>query len=168
MTSKNQIMLNLFKVAQLLVEQDIKPMPQPNVAATNPMQPLPGASAPVPQQSPETQVVGSSGGQPMSDTGEPLTVDLMIDRFNSIRGGKSFSDPEVYSKLTSFYNALPDQDKVALNKALDSISKIVIEPASSNQGTATVNQMTPAGNVTNPASAPVATQAPAAASTPTA
>jgi hypothetical protein len=68
-----------------------------------------------------------AGGQtPMSVTGEPLTIDSVINRLNVIRGGKSFADPEVYGQLTTMFKTMPDQDKITLDRILADVGKTVI------------------------------------------
>lgn len=117
----NQIKLGVFNALQKLQEQAPGMAPvAPPVANTNPVQPLPGQA--------QNQVVGSSSGEPISSSGEPLTVDTLIDRFNAIRGGKSFSDPEVYGQVTTMYKNLPDQEKVAMDSFLTALGSVVITP----------------------------------------
>ena len=138
-TRKNEISLQLFRTLQILKEADAsggavpqQPQQPPQaVANSNPMQPLPGQA--------QQQVVGSSSGEPMSATGEPLSVDSMIDKINVIRGGRSFSEPEVYGQLTTIYKSLSDQDKVTIDRVLGEIGKIVIQQG--NQTAAPAGQM---------------------------
>ena len=143
-TRKNQINLQLFRTLQFLNEADMPGTAAPAqqqtpqaVANSNPMQALPGQT-----QQAQQQVVGSSGGEPMTETGEPLSVDTIIDRLNIIRGGKSFSEPEVYGQLTTLYKGMGDQDKVSVEKTLTEIGKIVaqqqtpqVAPAGQMRGT---------------------------------
>ena len=151
---KNQITMQLFRTLQFLNEADMPaqqgaaPQQTPQaVANSNPMQALPGQT-----QQAQQQVVGSSGGEPMTETGEPLSVDAIIDRLNIIRGGKSFSEPEVYGQMTTLYKGLGDQDKVSLERTLTEIGKIVaqqqtpqVAPAGQMRGT-TPAQPPPGGN----------------------
>lgn len=128
MSRKTQISLQLFNALQYLKEETAPtpsgnvPLPQQSppqaVANSNPLQPLPGSGG--------TNPAASSGG-PVSSTGEPLTVDTMIDRFNVIRGGRSFSEPEIYGQLITLYKGLGDQEKVSLDGILTEIGKIVIK-----------------------------------------
>jgi len=80
---------------------------------------------------------------------QEITVDSMIDKLNVIRGGTSFSDPEVYGQLTTFWNSLPEDQKTNLDTQLNNVGKIVsiAEPNEAQQQP----------------QAPAATQAPAAA-----
>jgi hypothetical protein len=131
-----EIKMQLFEMLQTIQENDIPtarmpPTQQSAIANSNPPQPLPGQNA-------IQQPVGSSGGQPMSVNGEPLTVDVIIEKLDNIRGGKSLSDSEVYGKMTTLYNALSDQDKANLDNFLGQISEIVLQP---QQKTSAASQM---------------------------
>lgn len=93
---RNIIALSLFEAAKLLHEQE---MPQPTAgAATTPTDP---------------------------ETGEPIDLDAIIERLNIIRSGKSFSDPEVYGKLTTMFKSMPESDRTTLHTQLKSIGAIV-------------------------------------------
>lgn len=56
---------------------------------------------------------------------DEVTVDTMIEKLNVIRGGTSFSDPEVYGQLTTFWNNMPMEARVALDEQLNQIGKVV-------------------------------------------
>jgi hypothetical protein len=66
---------------------------------------------------------------------EQITVDTMIDKLNVIRGGTSFSDPEVYGQLTTLWNSIPEDQRVSLDGHLNNIGKIVsiAEPEEAQQ-----------------------------------
>lgn len=99
---KNILALSLFEAAKALKEQ--------------------AAPAPEPTPAPEA----AAEGVPTDDeTGEALTLDHILDRFNTIRSGKSFQDPEVYGKLTTLYKNMPAEDKVKLNQQLRNIGAVV-------------------------------------------
>ena len=49
----------------------------------------------------------------------------MIERFNVIRAGKSFDDPEVFGQLTTLYKSMEDDQKQKLDALLWNIGKIV-------------------------------------------
>lgn len=119
MNSKAKIIaLCLFEGAQRIHEQDQQAM----------MQPPAGGVAPPPQEQP-IPVQNTAGG---SD-GQPLTVDGLIERLNVIRGGKSFSDPEVFGSLTALFKTLSDQDKRSLDNILLEIGKVVINAETNDQ-----------------------------------
>lgn len=163
MLPKSKLALDVFKAVEFLYEQAQQPSPQANIANTNPMQPLPGQA--------QQQVVGSSGGQPMSSTGEPVNIDVIIDRLNVIRGGKSFNEPDVYGQITTLFNSLPENEKVSLESFLTKMGELVTGPDQNVQQQAvnartTQAPMTPPpasqqGAGTGPAAAPAAGVAPA-------
>lgn len=165
--------MKILSMATRLVEQAPPPAaplpqaPQQNVANSNPMQPLPGQGG---NQQQQQQVVGSSGGQPISNNGEPITIDTIIDRFNVIRGGKSFNEPEVYGQLTNIWNALPEQEKISFEDFLTKLGEAVTGPAQPEQNAVNArtyqNSPPPQNNATGNAPAPSAPAAPAAAPAP--
>lgn len=85
-----------------------QPVQQQNPVPAPPVQPTP----PAPAQNPNVAVQ------------VPVSVDVIIDKLNSIRGGKSFKDAEVYGQLTSMFKGLGDQDKAILDKLLSQIQQI--------------------------------------------
>ena len=93
---RNIIALSLFEAAKLLHEQEM-----PAGAA---------GSAPTPTD---------------PETGEPIDLDAIIERLNIIRSGKSFSDPEVYGKLTTMFKSMPESERITLHTQLKSIGAIV-------------------------------------------
>lgn len=100
---KNIIALSLFEAAKLIHEQE---MPAP----TAPEPTGAPASAPTPTD---------------TETGEPIDLDAVVERLNIIRSGKSFSDPEVYGKLTTMFKAMPEEEKVKLYTQLKGVGAIV-------------------------------------------
>lgn len=109
---KNLIALSLFNAAKMLKEQEEAELAPPPDAQQ---------SAPTPPMSP-----GDGGpGVPRGKGGEPLTIENMIERFNVIRAGKSFDDPEVFGQLTTLYKAMEDDQKQKLDALLWNIGKIV-------------------------------------------
>ena len=129
-------------VKRILTEQEAAGTP-----AGVPAPPAPPADVSAPP-SPET---------PAGQTKE-FTVDDMIERLNVIRGGRSFTDPEVYGQLVTFFKKQSDEQKQSIEQFLIEIGKIVIN----------VNeQEEPGGNDTEEYSAaPPATPPPAAAAAP--
>lgn len=107
---------------------------------------------------------------------EPVefTVDTMVEKLNVLRGGKSFTDPEVYGKLNTFFNGLSDEQKTSLDYMLNELNNVVLEtsqqPQQQNQQQPTNNaasnqnaqQPAPAKNIA--AKAPVSPAAAAGAS----
>ena len=99
-------------VAEQAIEQQQLQQAAP-VAPANPANPPVSPDAPPPGEP-----------APAEGTAE-VTVDTVIDKLNVIRGGSSFSDPEVYGQLTTFWNSIPQDQRAALDGQLNSIGKIV-------------------------------------------
>ena len=104
---KNLIALSLFNAAKILKEQEEVELAPP----APPAAPVPAADG--------------GPGVPRGKGGEPLTIENMIERFNVIRAGKSFDDPEVFGQLTTLYKAMEDDQKQKLDTLLWNIGKIV-------------------------------------------
>lgn len=124
-------------ITQIITEQ-AAPVAAPEAAALPPAPPV----APVPG-SPE----GLEGTNP-----EEFTVDDMIERLNVIRGGRSFTDPEVYGQLVTFFKTQSEEQKNSAKEFLMALGKIVIN----------VNDQEQAGG---PNTSPPAIPAPAASPT---
>lgn len=99
------------------------PAPQPNAGPVPPAPQTPPAeqAAPPPPQTPQAQ--------------QPLTVDSMIERLNVIRGGRSFTDPEIYGQLTTFFKRLSPEQTQSIDQFLQDLSKIVVNVEQGPQGT---------------------------------
>lgn len=123
-------------IVQILSEQDAAapPMGMPAPAA-----PPADVSAPPSPEAP--------AGQP-----KEFTVDDMIERLNVIRGGRSFTDPEVYGQLVTFFKKQTEEQKTSIEQFLVEIGKIVIN----------VNdqEAPPETSAAPPATPPPATEAP--------
>lgn len=96
-------------------------------------------AAPVAPQNPpvsgDTPPATADATQQSQSQQEQITVDTMIDKLNVIRGGTSFSDPEVYGQLTTMWNSIPEEQRVSLDQHLNNIGKIVsiAEPEEAQQ-----------------------------------
>lgn len=82
-------------------------------------------SAPAPMQPPETPAE--------TNPEQPFTVDDMIERLNVIRGGRSFTDPEVYGRLVTYFKTLDEPSRDSLEKFLVELGKIVIDVGQEQQ-----------------------------------
>lgn len=97
-------------IVQILSEQD---------AAGAPV----GMPAPA---APPADVSAPPAPEAIADKPKEFTVDDMIERLNVIRGGRSFTDPEVYGQLVTYFKTLGDEQKAAMEKFLMDLGKIVI------------------------------------------
>lgn len=105
---RNLIAISLFNAAKLLREQE-------EAAATQTAE----------QPSAAPAVAEEKAGVPTGKSGEPLTVESMIQRLNVIRAGKSFDDPEVFGQLTTLYKGTGDDMKTWLDSFLFNVGRIV-------------------------------------------
>lgn len=113
---KEAVTLALFE--QKLHENDpnmVQP-PQQNAGAVPPPPPVP----PLDQTQPPAADPNAAPGQ------QPLTVDSMIERLNVVRGGRSFTDPEIYGQFTSFFKKLAPEQTQVIDQFLQDLSKIVV------------------------------------------
>lgn len=110
---RQRFLKNLIEeaVINVLAEQDAMGAPPPPA-------PAPPPAAPDPNQAPPPD-------DQQQDAGE-FTVDDMIERLNVIRGGRSFTDPEVYGQLVTYFKGLAADQKQALLNFLVELGKIVI------------------------------------------
>lgn len=98
------------------------------------------AQQPVAQQPADQQVPQPEAGDPppvtTPDTQVPkqYTVDDMIDELNAIRGGRSFTDPEVYGRLVTFFKGLEPEQKTNLDTLLTQIAELVTGVDDAPQG----------------------------------
>lgn len=145
----------LTESIKMLKEQQYSPVPP----TTAPIAPETNASAtmlPQPSGTPAAPIQPNGVGQP-----KPFDVDQMIDRLNVIRGGKSFSDPEVYGQLTTYFNGLADTDKAVIDQFLQNLNKIVIQVSPDQQSTGTAPQVQPPMSQPSPGGGGMAAPAPA-------
>jgi hypothetical protein len=108
-----ELLVYLKEAVNVLREEN--GMPPMDAASTAPPAPDMGAAPPPP----------SVPGQNPQEQAPPYTVDNLISQLNVIRGGKSFSEPEIYKALSGLFNALPEESKQVLNKSLADIGGAV-------------------------------------------
>lgn len=102
-------------VINVLVEQEQAQQTPPSVEAPPP-----------PVATPDSQEQASVPKQ--------YTVDNMIEELNAIRGGRSFTDPEVYGRLVTFFKNLGEEQKSSLDTLLTQIAELVTSVDDSAQG----------------------------------
>jgi hypothetical protein len=118
---RQRFLRNLIKegILNVLVEQDNQ---QPEVSAVPPATPPPAQQTNVMDPA-VTQTPAPATSKPVSDN-ETFTIDTMVDKLNVLRGAKSFTDPEIFGKLTTFFNELTDEQKTSFNWLLTELVKI--------------------------------------------
>lgn len=115
---RDRFLRNLIKEAVINVIAEQQPLPVQTSAvppATPGIAPETNASEelqPPPEQAPD---------QP-----EQFTPEAMVEKLNVLRGGRSFTDPEVFGRLTGFFNNLTDEQKSGLDHTLTELGKAVI------------------------------------------
>lgn len=121
------------------------------------------AAEPTPAEAPDANTTAPEAvpASPAPAEEVEFTVDDMVERMNTIRGGRSFADPEVYSRLIELYNSFTPEQIGALDFALNGIGRAVTGLEDSEDAEE-VAQPTP--EKTEPAAA--ATPAPAETSAP--
>ena len=65
---------------------------------------------------------------------KPFDVDEMVNKLNVLRGSKSFKDPEVYGRLTTFFKNLGPEQQQQLDTMLTELGKIVIDASEQQAG----------------------------------
>ena len=84
------------------------------------------AAEPAPAPAPEAAPPAAAEEIPAEGGNTEFTIEEMIERLNVIRGGKSFKDNDVYTKLIVFFSKLSDQQKNDLRQMLIDIGQAVI------------------------------------------
>jgi len=84
-----------------------------------PVQPPMSDPMPPPVATPENQA------QVNAEAPQQYSVDDLIEALNVIRGGRSFSDPEVYGKLVTFFKNTSDEQRTVLESLLAQIADLV-------------------------------------------
>lgn len=151
---RKRFLENLIKEAiiNVLVEQQApEPLPPSDMAPTAPA-PTDAAAAPSLDAPPEQDANAAK-------TPAEFNVDDMIERLNTVRGGRSFTDPEVYGQLITWFKKLNDDQKAVLQNFLIEIGQIVVNLPSKQPGQ---EQASAAAPPPSPAPAPPAPAAPAA------
>lgn len=121
-------------------------------------QPAP-AAPPAAPPAPPTVEPADPNAAPQGE--QPFNVDDMIERLNVIRGGRSFTDPEVYGQLVSYFKTLDEGSKEQMKSFLVELGKIVIdvnqeEPTAQPQQTNAQPPAPPPAPATAPAAPPPA------------
>lgn len=166
---RNLKLNNLIKeaVTLALYEQKLNEQPaQPPVMPPPPGQQQQANPVPPMPQPPEAEQNMQPPNAPQAPS-QPMTVDTMIERLNVVRGGRSFTDPEIYGQLTTFYKRLSPEQIQQIDQFLQDLTKIVVnventsqqqQPDQTQQTPQTVNQQGPISP--NPAAMPQAAGGP--------
>lgn len=131
---KNRYIANLIKeaVVNVIAEQQAAVTPNPMAAA----QPAPAVPPPDPN------VPMDPMANPAAAPQEEFTLDKMIEKLNVIRGGRSFTDPEIYGQLTTLFKSWDPQTVQIIEKTFDDMAKVVTLNAEKSGGD---NEVAPQG-----------------------
>lgn len=137
MTTPRKIYLQalITEAVRVLKEANFPPPPAPSAVPPSPAPVAPETNASAQTPPAPNPNASPAPAAPGTDPAKPFDVDAMIDRLNVIRGGKSFSDPEVYGQLTAYFKTLSEADKGIIDRFLQSIGKTVIQVDSNQVGT---------------------------------
>lgn len=132
-------------------QQPIAPTPQQNPPVASQQQSAPPQSSPLPTAANPTQPQ-----QEPAMASQPATIEAIVDALNQIRAGSSFSEPEIYRKVSDFWDGMQETEKSGTLKALEGIAGIVTvdngqQPLEQQQNSP--QQTPPGGNSTPPPAA---------------
>lgn len=122
-------------IKQLIEESIINVLAEQQAAPVAPVPPT-NEAPPPPVATPDNQ----ANGTPDGSVPKQYTVDDMIQELNTIRGGKSFTDPEVYGRLVTFFKNLSEEQKIELDVLLSQIAELVTTFDGPNGGSSPSNQ----------------------------
>ena len=108
---------------------------------------------------------GMPGMDPTADPNSPeVTLEKVIAKLNTIRGGKSLREPTIYNKLNTYYNSLEEEKKSQLFDFLSNIAQVITDILDGTQqgaaGAMDPAAMPPADPTTPPATPPAPAMAP--------
>lgn len=168
---KSRMVISLLSESMTLLEVDA-PVDITNAPPSAPSPAAPGPAGPPPDQSggmdmtPPAASPDSNSGDPNDDQNQ-ITLEKVIAKLNTIRGGKSLRDPSIYNKLNVYYDALQETEKSELYKFLSGIAQVITDIVPTAQQPE-VPAAPPGGEPTPPPpEAPPATPAPSPAGQPT-
>lgn len=125
---------NVSKNVQLRLFREMAPDGAPQ--ATPPPPPTP------PQQSspPSTMSVSKVASGEAGSSANPedlqkgnITIEMIVEKLNSIRSGRSFKDQNILAQMSTYFDDLNDNEKLALYAFLKGISQIVTGEISGEQ-----------------------------------
>lgn len=96
------------------------PPPTAAPAAPAATQPPPGDGV---NQVSVSRAAGAGDNQDL--TKGQITIEMIVEKLNSIRSGRSFKDENILSQMSQYFNDLNDNEKLALYAFLKGISQIV-------------------------------------------
>jgi len=115
---RNRALANLIKEAVInTIAEQQAPLAADPMSAAQP--------APPQAQTPPPPATPDQNSQQPGVQSEQFTLDKMIEKLNVIRGGRSFTDPEIYGQLTTLFKSWDDATKQTVEKTFDELAKVV-------------------------------------------
>lgn len=156
---RTRYLANLIKEAvyNVIAEQQMPaaaPVAADPMAAAQPA-PMPTGTDPNAPMDPMANPEAPAAGQ------EEFTLDKMIEKLNVIRGGRSFTDPEIYGQLTTMFKSWDEPTRQTIAKTFDNIAKVVTLNAEGQQSADQQTGNAAAPPQPTPQNAPAGGQAPA-------
>lgn len=112
-------------VFSAIMEAPLAPSVPPVIASTTTIPPTQG----LPPSGANNVSVSKVGGTNPGDTNDlqkgQITFEMVIEKLNSIRSGRSFKDEQISAQMTQYFEALNDNEKLALYAFFKGISQIV-------------------------------------------
>jgi len=141
---------NLIREAVTLALYEQQPAPAPP-----PAQPAAPTGSPVPPPAPtppadQAQPPQQGQDAPAQAQAQQMTIDSMIERLNVIRGGKSFTDPEVYGQLVTYFKKITPEQNQIIDQYLQDISRIMVNVRTGVEPEAEQISAQPPGNAAPP------------------
>lgn len=135
----SDIIIDKTALNRLINNQIRRVLGEAPIAPQAPPPPPPAPSSPPPAPSPQTtqpppgdgvnQVSMSKAAQshPQDDELQKgnITIDMVIEKLNSIRSGRSFKDENIHDQMGKYFDALNDNERLALYAFLKGIAQIV-------------------------------------------
>jgi len=91
--------------------------------------PVAAAQPPAPPAPPPTDQAPVDPNAPADQTAQAaMSLDDLIEKLNLIRGGRSFTDPEVYTKMGEVFKTFTDQQKTDLDASLSKVIDVIVNP----------------------------------------
>lgn len=110
----------------VLDEAPIAPVQQAAPAPTAPPPPQPPPGDGVNQVSVSKVATGAAGTTDAQELQKgSITIEMVVEKLNSIRSGRSFKDENILGQMSTYFQDLNDNEKLALYAFLKGIAQIV-------------------------------------------
>lgn len=125
---------NVSKNVQLRLFREMAPDGAPQAT------PPPPSAPPQQSSAPSTMSVSKVASGEAGSSANPedlqkgnITIEMIVEKLNSIRSGRSFKDQNILAQMSTYFDDLNDNEKLALYAFLKGISQIVTGEISGEQ-----------------------------------